>query len=54
MSHAFIRALTQKNFVITYKDLLKDIREFLEHGRYSQVPQLSAGRKLTMDVPFSL
>ena len=53
MSHAFIRALEQAQFKITYQDLLKNTREFL-HQKYSQVPQMSAGRKLDMNVQFQL
>lgn len=53
MSHAFIASMQQHNDNVTYKDLLKTIREKLQNG-YEQVPQMSAGRKVDMSVKFDL
>lgn len=53
MSYSFIKAMEKHNFNVTYQDLLRSIREILQ-GKYSQLPQMSAGRKLRMDVPFTM
>lgn len=54
MSYALIKTLkNHKNQSITYTDLLREMREVLE-GKYTQVPQLSAGRKLVLDHPFTI
>ncbi|KAF0694842.1 Aste57867_14306 [Aphanomyces stellatus] len=53
MSYAFIASMEKQGFEVTYKDLLKALREFM-YSKYTQVPCLSAGRGLTMDVKFSL
>lgn len=54
MSYALIKTLKKRgNRSITYTDLLRDMREVLE-DKYTQVPQLSAGRKLVLDHPFKI
>ena len=54
MSYALIKTLNKRgNRSITYTDLLRDMREVLE-DKYTQVPQLSAGRKLVLDHPFKI
>lgn len=53
MSYAFMEVMRRNNFSVSFQQLLKEIREIL-HGKYSQTPQMSAGRKLRMDVPFHL
>jgi hypothetical protein len=42
-----------KNKHLTYTELLREMRRTLE-GKYTQVPQLSAGRKLVLDQPFQV
>jgi len=52
MSYALITALKEdKN--MTYTQLLKRMRQILE-GKYSQVPMMTAGRKLNLNSDFSL
>ncbi|EQC27990.1 hypothetical protein SDRG_14265 [Saprolegnia diclina VS20] len=53
MSYAFISAFEEHSMDITYKDLLRALRGFML-SKYSQIPQLSAGRAMSMDVKFSL
>ena len=56
MSYALIKTLTKANRTktsLTYTQLLRDMREVLE-GRYTQVPCLSAGRRLVLDHPFMI
>jgi hypothetical protein len=47
MSWAFITAFDQGGLKQSYVDLLKRIRELLTK-KYSQVPQMSSGRKLNL------
>eukprot|EP00531_Pseudo-nitzschia_arenysensis_P015276 CAMPEP_0116156398 /NCGR_PEP_ID=MMETSP0329-20121206/22812_1 /TAXON_ID=697910 /ORGANISM="Pseudo-nitzschia arenysensis, Strain B593" /LENGTH=357 /DNA_ID=CAMNT_0003653481 /DNA_START=96 /DNA_END=1169 /DNA_ORIENTATION=+ len=54
MSYALIKTLKRHlREEITYTDLLKEMRQVLE-GKYTQVPMLSAGRKLKLDSPFMI
>lgn len=54
MSYALIRTLKRHlREKITYTDLLREMRETLE-GKYTQVPMLSAGRRLKLDQPFTI
>ncbi|OQR87666.1 metacaspase Pca1 [Achlya hypogyna] len=53
MSYAFIAAFKEHSTDITYQELLRALRGFML-SKYSQVPNLSAGRALRMDVKFSL
>lgn len=54
MSYALIRTLKKhKRRHPTYTQLLREMRETLE-GKYSQVPMLSAGRKLDLNEPFKI
>lgn len=54
MSYALIHTLKKhKRRSITYTQLLREMRETLE-GKYSQVPMLSAGRKLDLNAPFKI
>mmetsp|Transcript_41764 Transcript_41764/g.87649 ORF Transcript_41764/g.87649 Transcript_41764/m.87649 type:complete len:346 (+) Transcript_41764:294-1331(+) len=52
MSHALISCL-KKNKNQTYTQLLQSMRGTLE-GKYTQIPMMSAGRKLVMDHPFTI
>jgi len=52
MSYALIRTLKKRRNP-TYTQLLREMREVLE-GKYSQVPMLSAGRKLDLKAPFNI
>lgn len=54
MSYALIHTLTKyKKKSLTYTQLLRQMREILE-GKYTQVPMLSAGRRLVLDHPFKI
>ncbi|OQR84824.1 hypothetical protein ACHHYP_12785 [Achlya hypogyna] len=53
MSYAFISAFEEHSMDITYQELLRALRGFML-SKYSQIPQLSAGRAMRMDVKFSL
>jgi len=54
MSYALIHVLKKhKRDDPTYTDVLREMRQTLE-GKYTQVPCLSAGRKLDLDQPFRL
>ncbi|KDO25271.1 hypothetical protein SPRG_09100 [Saprolegnia parasitica CBS 223.65] len=53
MSYAFIAAFEEHSMDITYQELLRALRGFML-SKYSQIPQLSAGRAMRMDVKFSL
>ena len=52
MSYALITAL-KKNKNQDYTHLLQNMRQILK-GKYTQVPCLSAGRKLVLDHPFTI
>lgn len=52
MSYALIKAL-KSDANIDYTGLLKSMRKTLE-GKYTQVPMLSAGRKLDLESPFNI
>ncbi|KAL3810103.1 hypothetical protein ACHAXA_010927 [Cyclostephanos tholiformis] len=52
MSYALIKALT-KNKNQDYTHLLQNMRQILK-GKYTQVPCMSAGRKLVLDHPFTI
>lgn len=52
MSHALIASL-KKDKNQNYTHLLQSMRQILE-GKYTQVPMMSAGRKLVMDHPFTI
>jgi len=52
MSYALISSL-KKNQNMTYTELLKTMRQILE-GKYTQVPMMTAGRKLDLNSTFSL
>lgn len=54
MSFALIKTLEKHHRDkkdLTYTELLREMRQVLE-GKYTQVPQLSAGRRLVLDHPF--
>lgn len=54
MSYALIRTLKKhKSRPPTYTQVLREMREVLE-GKYTQVPMLSAGRRLVLDHPFKI
>ncbi|KAJ3207597.1 Ca(2+)-dependent cysteine protease [Dinochytrium kinnereticum] len=53
MSWAFIKAMNESQNP-TYVDLLRRVRQLLQEGRYSQIPQLSCGDKTDLNVPFAL
>lgn len=54
MSYALIHTLRKhKTRPPTYTQLLREMREVLE-GKYTQVPMLSAGRKLVLDHAFKI
>jgi len=54
MSYALIKTLTKHHKKkLTYTELLREMRTVLE-GKYTQVPQLSAGRRLVLDHPFQI
>ncbi len=54
MSYALITTLKRHlREEITYTDLLREMRQVLE-GKYTQVPMLSAGKKLKLDQPFMI
>lgn len=53
MSYALIHVLKKKRRDITYTELLREMRQILEN-KYTQVPQMSAGRKLILDSPFQI
>lgn len=52
MSHALITSLS-KNKNQDYTHLLQSMRQILD-GKYTQIPMLSAGRKLKMEEPFTI
>lgn len=52
MSYALIKSL-QSDAHMDYTGLLRSMRTTLE-GKYTQVPMLSAGRKLDLDSPFNI
>ena len=52
MSHALITSLS-KNKNQDYTHLLQSMRQILD-GKYTQIPMMSAGRKLLMDEPFTI
>lgn len=52
MSYALITSLEQ-NKDQSYTHLLQSMRKILD-GKYTQVPMMSAGRKLVMDHPFTI
>eukprot|EP00588_Corethron_pennatum_P005794 CAMPEP_0194282024 /NCGR_PEP_ID=MMETSP0169-20130528/22183_1 /TAXON_ID=218684 /ORGANISM="Corethron pennatum, Strain L29A3" /LENGTH=347 /DNA_ID=CAMNT_0039027235 /DNA_START=44 /DNA_END=1087 /DNA_ORIENTATION=- len=52
MSYALIKSL-KNDTRMDYTDLLKSMRQTLE-GKYTQVPMLSAGRKLDLTSPFQI
>lgn len=54
MSYALIQTLKKhRGENLSYTDLLREMRRSLE-GRFTQVPCLSAGRKLKLDQPFTI
>ncbi|KAI8815245.1 peptidase C14, caspase domain-containing protein [Cladochytrium replicatum] len=52
LSWAMMSVLNQ-NPHITYIKLLKEVRELL-HGKYSQIPQISTGFPISLDIPFNI
>jgi len=52
MSYALIKSL-KSDTTMNYTDLLKSMRQTLE-GKYTQIPMLSAGRKLDLESPFNI
>jgi len=54
MSYALIHTLKKHHKKhLTYTELLREMRRSLQ-GKYTQVPMLSAGRKLVLDHPFNV
>jgi len=54
MSYALVQTLKKNNNKrLTYTALLQQMRHVLE-GKYTQVPQMSAGRKLILNHPFQI
>ena len=48
-----LREVLQKNPHPNYTDLLMQLRELLK-GKYAQIPQMSTGRPVDMNVPFTM
>lgn len=47
MTKAFILSLRKLNYEVTYFHLLKQMRNYLKEGEFSQIPQLSSSQVLT-------
>jgi hypothetical protein len=54
LTFSFLEALKTNAYSISYKNLLQNIRSFLKFHNYSQIPQLSSGKTLDMELPFSI
>lgn len=53
MTSCLLRALGN-DLVKTYSDLVKSVRKYLAEGKYSQVPQFSSGRRMSMREKISI
>ena len=53
MSWSFIKSFEENGLNQTYVQLLRNTRKNL-HGKYSQVPQMSTGHRLDLNVPFKM
>jgi hypothetical protein len=51
MSYALMEALNKSGGSLTFTGLLQELRGIL-HGKFSQVPQMSSGRRCNMNQPF--
>jgi len=51
MSYALMEAMNKSNGNLTFTGLLQELRAIL-NGKFSQVPQMSAGRRCNMNQPF--
>jgi metacaspase-1 len=51
MSWAFLQTMQQNDGRMTYVQILQSTRGLLQ-GQYSQVPQLSCGQQVDLNVPF--
>jgi len=49
MTKSFLESLKKNNYNITYFELLKDMRSYLNKNKYSQKPQLTCSLKLDKD-----
>ncbi len=49
MTAAFIETLKEHNYLLTYRELITGIRDWLSREGFSQVPQLTSTRKLDLD-----
>jgi len=52
MTYSFLKALDQESK--TYEDLIRNIRKNLKDGGYSQISQLSSGKKLNLKSQFKI
>merc|ERR1711862_1014216 len=52
MTYALTTSLKQNNSQ-SYTQLLKSMRQILQ-GKYTQIPMISAGRKLVLEHPFAI
>ena len=52
MTHSFLKALDQGSK--TYEDLIRNIRKNLKDGKFSQVSQMSSGKKLNIKNQFKI
>lgn len=54
MSWAFLKTMADQNGGnLTYREVLQNTRGLLK-GKYEQIPQLSLGYQMDLDVPFSV
>lgn len=49
MTRAFLEVLKNRNYIVTYFDLLNDMRFYLKKNKYEQIPQLTCSLKLDKD-----
>jgi len=57
MTYAFLstmKKLKSKKKEMTYLNVLKNLRQFMKQNGYDQVPQLSTGRSVNLQSPFSI
>lgn len=53
MSWAFLQVMRENDGRLSHVDVLRNTRRLLK-GRYSQIPQLSAGMEMNLDEPFRI
>lgn len=54
MSYALIKTLKKAKQNMNYTELLSTMRQTLDDGKFTQIPMMSAGRKLDLTSPFNL